>query len=236
MSETPDLELLVLTVLDIADSPVGSGAVCDWLRQQGASISEATAGRFLRELDRKGLTERAGFQGRKLTPEGHARLSELRRQRTAAASSTELVNALRANGLQDLIDVLVARRAIEREIAHLAATRVTDRDLEAMETLLQRYETVDSALAAAEADFGFHERLAEVAGNKVLQAAAHLIRSEAQAVPIPAAIQRRLRPVLARQHRDILEALKARDAVQAEAAMVTHLDQLVESIEKYWQH
>jgi len=235
VSETPDLELLVLTVLDQVDGPVGSGAVCDWLRQQGATISEATAGRYLRELDHKGFTQRAGFRGRALTPSGHERLTELRRERAAAASSNELVSALRASGLQDLIDVLVARRALEREIVLLAATRVEERDLEAMDTLLQRYETVDSSAAAAEADFAFHERLAEVAGNKVLQAAAHLILSEAHANPIPAGIQRRMRPVLARQHRAVLEALRAHDAARAEAAMVNHLDELIEAVERYWK-
>lgn len=226
----------MLTILDQSDSPAGSGAVCDWLRRQGETISEATAGRFLRELDHKGFTERAGFRGRALTAEGHARLAELRRERAAAVSSSELVNALRASGLRDLVDVLVARRALEREIVHLAAGKVTERDLEAMETLLTRYESVDSAQAAAEADFAFHERLAEVAANKVLQAASHLIQSEAQAVPIPPAIQRRMRPVFARQHREVLEALRARNAQSAEAAMVNHLDEIIESVEKYWQH
>lgn len=234
VSEIAELEYLVLSVLDQAAEPVGSGAVCEWLRQHGHELSEATAGRFLRELDFRGLTERAGFRGRQLTAEGQNRLAELRRQRAAAASSEELLNAIRATGLKDLVDVLVARRALEREIASLAAARVTDRDLEAMEVLLTRYEAADAAEAAAEADFAFHERLAEVAGNKVLQAATRLIRAEAESVPIPDAIRRRLKPQLARQHREILAALRARDPRWADRAMVAHLDGLIESVQQHW--
>ncbi len=235
MSENPELEYLVLCVLDSAVEPVGSGAVCDWLRQHGNPISEATAGRYLRELDFRGLTQRSGFRGRSLTAEGLKRLAELRRERAAAASSSQLLSALRVTGLNDLIDVLVARRALEREIARLAARQVSERDLEEIRSLIAGYEAAESPEATAAADFAFHQRLAEVAGNKILQAATKLIHDEAEAVPIPWSIRRKIKPVLVRQHRQILEALEARASALAEKAMVAHLDGLIESIQRYWE-
>jgi GntR family L-lactate dehydrogenase operon transcriptional regulator len=225
---------LILSFLGRAEGPVGSGAVCDWLRQDGNEISEATVGRFLRELDFRDLTERSGFRGRILTEKGQARLAELRHERSVALSSTELMRALRANnGIEEVVGVLVARRGLEREIARLAAVYATDRDLEALEALVDRYETVDHLGAAAEADFAFHSRLAEVAGNKVLQAATRLIHAEAQATMIPEQIRRKLKPQLGRQHREILEALKVHDPDRAESAMVGHLDGIIEAVKHH---
>ncbi|MFZ5825475.1 MAG: FCD domain-containing protein [Bacillota bacterium] len=223
---------MVLTFLDQTTEPVGSGAVCEWLRHHGQLTSEATAGRFLRELDHRGLTQRLGFRGRCLTPLGQSRLAELRRERAVTASSSKLVDALRARDLDDLVEVLAARRALEREIARLAALHATDEDLAVLEVLVRHYETADPATVDG-ADFAIHERMAAMAGNKVLQAATRLIHDEAEAFPIPAALRRRLKPVLERQHRDLLEALRQRDADRAESVMIAHLDLLIESVQNH---
>jgi repressor of nif and glnA expression len=39
-----DLELLILSFVDRSDGPVGSGVICDLLRQDGNEISEASVG------------------------------------------------------------------------------------------------------------------------------------------------------------------------------------------------
>lgn len=233
VSDEAELEYLVLSYLDQIDGPVGSGAICDWLRQEGNDISEATVGRFLRELDIRNYTERTGFRGRTLTEKGQARLAKLRHERAVAHSSTELMRALRANDLDEVVGVLVARRALEREVARLAAACATERDIEALDVLIHRYETVGHLGAAAEADFAFHARLAEISGNKVLQATTRLIHAEAQASMIPEPIRRKLRPTLALQHGEIVDAIRNRDCVRAEAAMVKHLDLLIEAVQRY---
>lgn len=233
MTSEAELEFQVLSYLDRADEPVGSGMICDWLRQQGNDISEATVGRFLRELDVRNYTERSGFRGRTLTEGGKDRLRQLQHEQAVAHSSGELMRALRASDLDDVVGVLVARRALEREVARLAAISATDRDIEALEIMIHRYETVTGIGAAAEADFAFHARLAEISGNKVLQAATRLIHAEAQATMIPEPIRRKLRPVLARQHVEIMNALKSRDPLRAETAMVAHLDLLIDAVQRY---
>lgn len=232
MSEGADLEFLILGFLDHSEEPVGSGAICDWLRQNGSEISEATVGRFLRELDFRDLTERSGFRGRTLTEKGRSRLAEIRRERDIEISSSEFLRALRANDVEEVVGVLVARRALEREVARLAAVCATDRDIEALESFVNRYETSEQIGAAAEADFAFHSRLAEVCGNKVLQAATRLIHAEAQASMIPEPIRRKLKPFLSQQHREILEAIRVHDPQRAESAMISHLDGLIEAVQR----
>lgn len=232
MSDSADLEYLTLSFLDSAGGPVGSGALCDWLRQNGNDISEATVGRFLRELDFRSLTERAGFKGRVLTEKGNATLAEARRERAMEHSSAELIRALQANALDEVVDVLVARRAMERETARLAAIHATDDDLQALDALLHRYEVSDQVPAIAETDFAFHVHLAEISHNRVLQAATRLIHAQAKSSAIPAPIHRKLKPDLARQHREIVDAIRAHDPARAEAAMVAHLDGVIEVVRR----
>jgi len=233
MAEDLELEYLVLGHLATSDGPVGSGVICDWLRQIGSEISEATVGRFLRELDLASYTERWGFRGRTLTEKGRARLAQLEHNRALAHSSTQLMSALHPEDLNEVVGVLVARRALEREAARLAAICATDRDIEALEVLLGRYEIVSDPEAAAAADFTFHARLAEVSGNKVLQAATRLIHDEAQSSMIPESIRRMLKPTLSRQHVEILEAIRAHDSERAEQIMIQHLNLLIDAVERY---
>jgi GntR family L-lactate dehydrogenase operon transcriptional regulator len=233
MSDEADLVYLVLCLLGQTDGPVGSGAVCSWLRKNGHDISEATVGRFLRQLDFQGLTERTGYQGRVLTALGQTRWAELKRERALTRSSLEFMRSLEPGDLAEVVDVLVARRGLERETARLAALRATEADIAGLEALVAEYAG-DSG-NQAEVDFKFHVRLAEVTGNRVLQAATRLIHSQAASATIPTKIHQRLKPLLAQQHKEIVAAIRARDPVRAESAMTDHLDGVIESIQQYGQ-
>ncbi|HWI52019.1 MAG TPA: winged-helix domain-containing protein, partial [Symbiobacteriaceae bacterium] len=105
MVEDQELEYQVLGHLAAADGPVGSGVICDWLRHTGNDISEATVGRFLRELDLAGYTERFGFRGRTLTEKGRTRLAQVEHERVLAHSSTALMSALHPGDLEEVVGV-----------------------------------------------------------------------------------------------------------------------------------
>lgn len=235
MNESDELEYLVLGLLGQSEEPVGSGAICDWLRKNGQTTSEATVGRFLRQLDYRGLTEREGYRGRILSDAGHHRWDELQRERTMTRSSRDLVRALSGAALDEVIDVLVARRALEREIARLAAIRATERDVAALAELVERYGDATQAQSAAMVDFAFHVRLAEVTANRVLQAATTLIHTQAHSAMIPAEVYRKMKPGLAQQHREIVEAIRLHDPDRAEHAMISHIDHIIGVIKKYGQ-
>lgn len=229
-SDPDAIELLVLEFLHRSDGPLGCGAVADYLRQQGYGVSEATAGRLLRELDARGYTARVGYRGRALTETGLARLSDLRQSQAISACSVDLLEALKPNGLEEVVDILVARRCLEREIARLSAERATDGDLAEIAVVLERYEQASSPQEAAEADLEFHSRLAAVAGNRVLKAALRLVHREVETTPLPAAVFERIHRRLAREHWDILEAIRSRDPDRAEAAMVHHIDGIIRDV------
>ena len=73
------LELVALSVLADAQGPVGSMRLAEAFQEAGHGLSQATAGRFLRQLDLLGLTRGdGGKRGRTITKDGMARLDDLR--------------------------------------------------------------------------------------------------------------------------------------------------------------
>lgn len=229
-SDSEAVELLVLEFLQRSEGPLGCGAVADYLRQHGHGVSEATAGRLLRELDARGYTARVGYRGRALTEVGLARLSSLRQSQAISACSVDLLEALKPTRVEEVVDILVARRCLEREIARLSAERATEADVAEIGTVLERYEHAASPQEAAEADLEFHSRLATLAGNRVLKAALRLVHREVEATPLPATVFERIHRRLAREHWEILEAIRSRDPDRAEAAMVRHIDGIIRDV------
>jgi len=227
-----DVEFLVLEYLDQATGPIGCGQLADYLRQRGHPISEATVGRLLRDLDLKELTTRAGFRGRSLTHTGTARLEDLRRRRTLEAYSSELVDALHFHRVEELIQVLVARRAIEREATRLAAVEATPADVQELADLVEQHEKADDPRVLAYIDMAFHRKLAETSRNRVLQAVTQLVHQEAELVPIPDAVAVTMQQTLAGDHRKVLSAIQNSDPEAAEQAMMQHIDSIIRTVKE----
>jgi GntR family L-lactate dehydrogenase operon transcriptional regulator len=184
---------------------------------------------MLRTLDLRGYTSREGFRGRFLTPLGLGRLDELRRERQRTSTSKELMNLLRASQRDDLIDILVARRAIERETARLAALNARQEDLRELAEVVGLAPGSDGG-----EDVRFHKLIARASGNRVLEAAVDLIRQDAQLSPVLVHIRQQVQSTLVSEHRRILRAIQSRDPVAAETAMVDHLENLIRDVRKYW--
>lgn len=144
--------------------------------------------------------------------------------------------------LQQKLSMLELRLSLEPEAAALAAQRRTPEQLAAMERALDDFDVQHSiGELTAEADFRFHEALAEATGNEYF---VHVLRAMSSAT-IPrqvAAAQSRGRAaakaprfgepspqlspgkdITAREHRAVLEAVRRGDASMARAAMFMHL-------------
>ncbi|MCM0018894.1 MAG: FCD domain-containing protein [Tagaea sp.] len=127
------------------------------------------------------------------------------------------------NGLREAVEL---RRAVEAEIAALAAARATKLQVERVEEALARMRAnIDGDFEEwLRGDFDFHVALARCSGNALfehlLEALAETIRYTQRAL----GVQRDLRDPAAtlRRHEAIVEALKARDPAAARAAMIAH--------------
>lgn len=225
----------ILSVLEEQAEPLGSGLLSQLLAARGLEVSEATVGRILSEMDRKGLTKKLGFQGRVVTEPGRQKLEQSRTFQHRLTYGNRFIETLGSRKKEDLIDVLVARRAIERELARLAALYATDAEIRLMEVVLREQEQFTAQKQmTSEHDVKFHKLIAVAAKNKVLSAAMDLIRHDGQLSPILEYIRTQVGGKLAVGHAKIIKAIKERDPDGAEQAMVQHIESLIADVQKYW--
>lgn len=138
--------------------------------------------------------------------------------------SRPLLWAITGTDLNELRDIVEARRLIEEDIAALAAERANDEELK---RIAASVEDLRGALGDAEAclaaDLRFHIAIAEAAHNQVLLNSVQLLRNLMKhwlllKLQIPGAAAKVLE-----QHQAILLAIRMRDSVRAREAMSSHL-------------
>lgn len=132
--------------------------------------------------------------------------------------------------IEDVIRALELRMAIESEAAALAAQRRTAVDLKALEAAC---DAMDAANAAGdstiEQDLAFHRLIAKSADNDHFLAIFNYLgevlipRTRIQTHKFDAKTLRDYVAGINGEHRDILAAIRAKDAEGARAAMRTHL-------------
>src|SRR5688572_386538 len=227
-------EHTILHLLDATDGPAGSGTLMERLEDLGFRVSEPTVGRFLRTLDRRGLTERVSNKGRGLTDAGRARLRKLCEDDSQAHYERELMRAVRTTTFEEIVEVLIARRALERETARLAAERATDEDIARLEeTVREQRAALKTGRVAADADVRFHALVAQASRNRVLAAAIDLIRRDKQITLTLDEMLRRTTHKYAVGHEGIVAAIRARDPAAAEQAMLGHIDTVIADMRAY---
>jgi GntR family transcriptional repressor for pyruvate dehydrogenase complex len=227
-------EHTLLHLLDATGGPAGSGTLMERLDELGFRVSEPTVGRFLRALDRRGLTERVSNKGRGLTDAGRARLRELCDDESRVRHEREVVRSVRATTLEEIVEVLIARRALERETARLAAERATDEDIARLEeTVREQRAALKTGRVAADADVRFHAQVAQAGRNRVLAAAIELIRRDKQVTLALDEMLRRTTHRYAVGHEGIVAAIRSRDPEAAERAMLEHLDTVIADVRAY---
>lgn len=138
--------------------------------------------------------------------------------------SRPLLWAITGTDLNELRDMVEARRLIEEDIAGLAAERASADEVRkiaaAVEDLRAALADPDACLAA---DLRFHIAIAEAAHNQVLLNSVQLLRNLMKQsirfkLQVPGAAARVLE-----QHEEILLAIQMRDAERARGAMSSHL-------------
>lgn len=139
--------------------------------------------------------------------------------------------------LEDAIDILHAREALEGAAARLAASRIDDDDLESLGRLVDRMQQ-----AIAERDFDaysetntrFHQVIYDASGSVQIPSLIHTLRSrlvrfQFRTILVPGRADESLS-----EHRRIYEALLARDEDGAEQAMRAHIANLRDTLTAAW--
>ena len=225
----------ILTTLNEAVKPLGSGFLSRSLVYRGLQISEATVSRALSELDAAKLTQKVGSKGRVITDLGRIQLARINDHRESLSIGDRFLEALQSRNKEELIDVLMARRTIERQLARLAAMNATASEIKVMEqVVVVHHQHTDMGLITSDDDVTFHKLVALAAKNKILIATMDFIRNDTQLTPILEYIRVQVGGHLAISHDEIIQAIKAKDPQRAEEAMINHIESLIGDVNKYW--
>jgi GntR family transcriptional repressor for pyruvate dehydrogenase complex len=223
------LEADVLEILAGAKQPMGSSQLQEQLGHLGHDVSEPTVGRLLTRLDRQRLTVRVSNRGRVVTNPGRRFVEKLGRERQWRFFEDQFLNSMQTSTLREIEDLLVARRAIERETARLAALNATADDIKRLRSFLDQ-QTPEQVKP------GLHDIVASIGGNRVLAAALALISNSET-------LHQRLRAVLKAEdvlfdaafHKRLVDAVSRHDADGAEKAMTGHVDRMLEAVRHFAQ-
>ena len=100
--------------------PVGASSLALML-----NTSQAKIGRKLLQLEHRGFLKKQSNKGRVVTAEGQKYFQELKNDTVRAQRVKELIEGSLVSSEKDLLDILTARRVIERETAYLAAKNIS---------------------------------------------------------------------------------------------------------------
>lgn len=223
-----------LSIVAESKEPVGAWQLRRALAERGVQASEATCGRLLRTMEDAGHVEPQGRKGRSITPGGERVLREWLDKQARDRTQVALVASLSIQNPDELLEVLIARRAIEAETAALAAERATAQEIEALrQTISEQQAVLDSGESAIAQNTAFHLGLARAAKNKVLIAALELIYGHPDVMRAFEYIRAKVGSEMVEDHRRIIQAVARRSPGAARRAMEKHMTNVIEDVAKY---
>jgi len=171
---------------------------------------------------------------RVLSARGLIEVSQGRQPRIKPADPQDIVRTLESflqRSTHSLLHLIEVRRPLESEIAALAARRATSAQIAALEAANRRLAAAERIEARVDADMRFHDLLVEAAGNPVfillLKALVNLMRRSRFETLSRTGVARALTG-----HQLILKAVQHREPEAARAAMLLHLSQAEEDLQK----
>ncbi|MDQ0221404.1 FadR/GntR family transcriptional regulator [Peribacillus cavernae] len=231
-SKTDIVNYLLLKYLLKTNEPVGSWVLKVMLELKNVTVSTTTIGRLLKTLDAKGYTELVGSRGRVITAQGANIVHELSERVRREQLQKKIMKAAQPQNLQELIDLMSARKVLECETARLAASRAITTNIKAMEHTVKRHEMClgncgDPTFPALD----FHGKVAEASNNRFLIASLDiLVNEELKLGSKIEEIRKERSAEYALHHRLIAEAIKKGDVDEAENEMRTHMDAIIAAL------
>ncbi|NOU97301.1 FCD domain-containing protein [Paenibacillus sp. LMG 31456] len=130
----------------------------------------------------------------------------------------------------DIPSVMEARMALELGLVTMAAEKITDNQLAALEALLQTMSS--SKEDYLDIDREFHRTIAYSANNPILEGSIDPLLSMFDETLNQIALTDRDHAVTLQEHQNIFEALKKREPIAAYTSMYIHLNHVREKVMK----
>lgn len=144
----------------------------------------------------------------------------------------QLVRSAIAISPRDWVQYLEFRAAIEVQAARMAAPRANETFCMELENDLEQMGDLSrSVLECVQLDFQFHKRIVAMSGNELLRNSMEVIEQFVVGGMVQTA-NARPDPVGEKMHREIIAALRAKDADRAEHAMRVHMNAVDKAIRR----
>ncbi|MCB8887837.1 FadR/GntR family transcriptional regulator [Vreelandella malpeensis] len=207
--------------IPVGDKLPPEGALCDMFSVSRTVIREA-----ITHLKSQGLVEtRRGIGTRVLRSSPESRSPEKK---------------IRLSTIEDILNILELRLTIEPEVAALAATRHDEQDQQRLITLHEAFlEACKNTTQARDEDLAFHAAIAQATHNPAFVTiyeqwdVGAIPRAKLMSVAIDSQTTVQYLEKVGQEHADILEAILARDAKAANAAMYQHLKRAYKTYYSY---
>ena len=180
------------------------------------SVSRTVVREAVKMLQEKGLVQVRQGSGTTVTPRTMWNLLD---ELVLAATIAE------EDGLDVLDDLVVTRRLLESDMAHVAARLATDDVADGLREIVDRMDgLVDDHVAYAHQDRAFHDLIMRTSGNRIARAVVRALESQViHSDRYVGQTQRDLCVASNRGHRRVYERIAAHDPEGAAEAMFTHI-------------
>jgi len=223
--------VLLLKEINKASGPVGASTL-----SQNLFCSQATVGRQLDLLEKKGYLRKVSNKGRILTPEGlnFLKLEDINFSKSMLAK--ELVNLSIDQGVDTLFEIIRIRELLEPYAAAGAAERANERDIFNLENIAfaHRYR-LSQGRSGNEENLNFHLEIARINNNHTLQKTLELLLTANKAYVEFSKAGEAQHDLQVKHHFCILNAIRDRDASGARKAMLEHLEDVARDVEQSHQ-
>ncbi len=227
--------LIVLKILSESDQPMGSWNIAEEITEQGIEVSTATIGRVLKQLEKAGYLKKENVRGRMITEKGLNAIKSAAHQTELNHYHDALKELVNSNTLNNYLQVLEARKAIERSTVALAAENITDKELKNLEKIVKKQiSDRDKGLSIALDDIDFHLLIAKASRNEALLSLYMILSKMGQQSELFEKLREKVGEPYNDSHLAIFTALANHDSASAEAALIRHIDILKEDVNKYW--
>lgn len=230
-----DIEYDILKILAESDEPLGAVYLSAALGEKHA-VSQSTIGRKMLHMDYEGYTKKVKNTGRVLTHKGRQLLGDMENRRMYEKMQKAFMESLNPSTIEDLIDILVARRGLEKESCRLAAKNAKEDHILRMELALedQKRKIDEYGEAGDEEDARFHRWIAVASGNRLLQTTIGLLREQNDLAMYLGTVRKMIGAGdLHKEHIKIIECIKAKDPLGAEQAMEEHIDKIINEFSNF---
>ena len=145
--------------------------------------------------------------------------------RAALVSSAQLLHSALSIAPRDFMKFVEFRKVIEVYAAGRAAEVATDADFAELQRLCDEIDRDDQSFVdSVRADFAFHLKFVELAGNPLMLNVMQVLQEFIMAAMVNTTPQPRNADYSRKIHRELLDAIRSRNPLTAETAMDRHLE------------